>query len=319
MPGAAVNSLTPERARAVAELLKGAVDLHCHSGPSVMQRVLDHLDAAMDCEQAGFAALVFKDHYYPGMAHARIIHHAYPDLKVRLFSGVALNNAVGGVNPYAVDHCVKLGGKIVWMPTFSAANHIRDLAEKRHGADTFPKTAQRMLDPTPLSVLDANGVLTDETKHCLDLIAEGDVILAGGHLHISEQSKLFEEAKRRGVKKMMVNHPTYIVGFTNEDMKSFASMGVYLEHSVGMFTDGARGKRWEVDEVVRLMRLVGPERTILGSDLGLTGAPRPIEGFRQVVSKLLDLQVARGDIRKIISTNALALLGLAAAEERAGD
>jgi hypothetical protein len=301
-------TMTEERAREVAALLVGAVDLHCHSGPSMMPRILDHVDAAMECEAAGFAALVYKDHYYPGMAHAQMIARDHPGLKVKLYSGVALNNAVGGVNPYAVEHCVKLGGRIVWMPTFSAANHIRDANEKAHGARSFPKTATRMLDPMPLTVLDANGALTDESKQCLDLIAEGDVILAGGHLHVGEQIKLFEEAKRRGVKKLMVNHPTYVVGFSDADMKAFVSLGAYLEHSICMFIDNSRVKHWEADELVRLTRLVGADRTILGSDLGLTDAPRPVDGFREIVSNLLDLQMSREEIRKIVAGNAARLL-----------
>ena len=30
-----------------------------------------------------------------------------------------LNNVVGGLNPYAVEHTAAMGGKIVWMPTLA--------------------------------------------------------------------------------------------------------------------------------------------------------------------------------------------------------
>ena len=53
-----------------------------------------------------------------------------------------------------------------------------------------------MLDPIPLSALDANGKLSDDTKQVLDLIAEGDIILAGGHLPASELHLVFAEARR---------------------------------------------------------------------------------------------------------------------------
>ncbi len=43
----------------------------------------------------------------------------------------------------AVDHAIKIGGKVDWMPTLAATNHIRkELTE----AKSFPKTAQKMLD-----------------------------------------------------------------------------------------------------------------------------------------------------------------------------
>ena len=300
------SNAASERRGEVADLLRGAVDLHCHSGPSVMPRILDHHDALMDAAEAGFAAVVYKDHYYPGMAHAAVLERLFPETGVRLFSGVALNNATGGVNPHAVDHCVKLGGKIVWMPTFSAANHIR---QTETGAKSFPKTAQRMIEPEPLSVLDANGKLTDSAKHVLDIIAAGNIILAGGHLHVSELFVLFEEAKRRGVKKMLVNHPTYVVGCSDEDMRGLVALGAYLEHSICMFLE-CRVKHFEPSDLVHLVEVAGVDRTILGSDLGLTEAPRPVDGYRQIVAHLLALQFSPADIRKLVSTNAAGLLDL---------
>lgn len=306
------SPITPDDAR-ISALLVDAVDLHCHSGPSVMPRILDHIDAAMQAEAAGFRALVTKDHYYPGMAHVQMIQRDHPELRLKLFSGVALNNAVGGVNPYAVEHCVKLGGRIVWMPTFSAAQHLRDAQEKRHGGQSFPKTAQRMLDPTPLTVLDANGRLTDASLLCLDLIAAaGNVILASGHLHVHESALLFAEAKKRGVSRLMVNHPTYIVGFSDADIRDFVALGAYHEHSICMFIDHSRVKHWEPDELARLIRIAGVDRTILGSDLGLTDAPLPVDGFRVIVRHLVDQQFSDAEIRTLVGNNAAALLDLAA-------
>ena len=37
----------------VAELLVGAVDLHCHSGPAAMPRILDHHEELVDAAAAG--------------------------------------------------------------------------------------------------------------------------------------------------------------------------------------------------------------------------------------------------------------------------
>src|ERR1044072_2389933 len=67
----------------------------------------------------------------------------------------------------------------------------------------FPKPPKKMPTPIPRPALDATGKLTDDTKKVIDLIAEADIILAGGHLPASELHILFEEAARRGVKKMM--------------------------------------------------------------------------------------------------------------------
>jgi hypothetical protein len=271
-----------------------------------MPRVLDHHDAMMDCAAAGFAALLYKDHYYLGVSHAMILEKLFPDTGVRLFSGLALNNANGGINPHAVDHAASIGAKIIWMPTLSAENHI---AQSSGQAKSFPKTKRKMLAPIPLSALDANGAISDAAKACLDIIADADIILAGGHLPASELHLLFAEAKRRGVKKMLVNHPTYVVGCTDEDIRSLVAAGAYMEHSICMFADG-KAKKFSADDLAHLIDVAGVDRTILSSDLGLLDNPRPVEGFRQIVRMLLDLQFSAADIRRLISTNAAGLLDL---------
>jgi hypothetical protein len=293
-------------AEEVAGLMVGAVDLHCHSGPAAMPRMLDHHEAMLDAAAAGFEALVYKDHYYAGMAHAKILQKLVPYAKTQLYSGIALNNASGGVNPHAVDHAIKLGAKIVWMPTFSARNHID---KSQTEAKNFPKTIKPMLKPTPLSVLDEDGKLTKDLLQVLDLIAEGDIILAGGHLSAHELIIMFEEAKRRGVKKMLVNHPTYVIGCSDDDIRRLVSLGVFMEHSICMFIaiEGKQQKQ-NVNDLSRLIGVAGIDHTILGSDLGLVGMPRPVEGYRRVIEDLLRVQYREGDIRKLVGRNAAALL-----------
>ncbi|MGM4893202.1 DUF6282 family protein [Tardiphaga sp. 839_C3_N1_4] len=297
------------RPKEVEELLVDAIDLHCHSGPAAMPRILDHYEEMQDAAAAGFRAVLYKDHFYPGMAHAIILEKLFPQLGVHLYSGVALNNASGGINPHAVDHAIKLGGKIVWMPTLSAANHINVQASGQ--AKNFPKTSQKMLDPIPLTALDANGKLTDDTRKVIDLIAEANIILAGGHLHVSEQHVLFEEAKHRGVKKMMVNHPTYVVGFADSDIRQLVALGVTMEHSICMFIEG-KSKKFSADDLAHLIEIAGVEHTILSSDLGLLGSQRPVDGFRSITQMLLDLQMPHASIKKLISENAAAFLDLPA-------
>jgi Family of unknown function (DUF6282) len=301
-----MSSGAQSRAAQVKELLAGAIDLHCHSGPAAMPRILDHHDQLLDAAAAGFKAVVYKDHYYPGMAHAIILEKIFKDTGVRLFSGMVLNNSMGGWNPHAVDHTIKLGGKIIWLPTVSAANHI---AYVNSGKSTFPKTAKPMLEPIPLSALDERGQILDVVKQILDLIAEGDIILAGGHLPVAEQHLVFAEAKARGVKKMLVNHPTYMVGFTDADMRDLAALGVSMEHSICMFVEG-RSKRFTGADLKHLIDNAGVAKTILSSDLGLQGSVRPVEGFRLIVEVLLNLQVPEADIRRLISSNAAAMLNL---------
>ena len=164
-----------------------------------------------------------------------------------------------------------------------------------------------MLDPIPLSALDANGKLTDDTKKVIDLIADADIILAGGHLPASELHILFDEAARRGVKKMMVNHPTYIVGCNDTDIRQLVARGVKMEHSICMFIEG-KSLKYSPDDLAHLIEVAGVDNTILSSDLGLQGSQRPVDGFRSITQILLDLQMPRPAIRKLISDNAARFL-----------
>ena len=302
-----MNDMTDNsRAAEVAELLKGAIDLHCHSGPAAMPRILDHHEALLDAAEAGFRAVLYKDHFYLGVAHCVMLEKLVPDTGVNLYSGIALNNASGGINPYAVEHAAAIGGKIVWLPTLSAQNH---LDQASGAAATFPKTAMKMMDPIGLTGLDANGEVLDDLKKCLDIIAGADMILAGGHLPAHELIKVFEEARARGVTKMLVNHPTYVVNATDDDIRAMVELGAVMEHSICMFIEGG-AKCFDENALQHVIDVAGVDNTILSSDLGLRGSPRPIEGYRQIVSMLLDLQVSKDDIRTLISTNAAKMLNL---------
>src|ERR687893_2396954 len=108
----------------VDDLLIGAIDPHVHSGPSIAARSLDHLELAREASKAGFAAVVTKDHDYSGVMTAALIAKHFPELTTKVYSGIVLNNVVGGLNPYAVEHTAAMGGKIVWLPTLTAANHM---------------------------------------------------------------------------------------------------------------------------------------------------------------------------------------------------
>jgi hypothetical protein len=293
----------------ISRLLVGAVDLHCHSGPSVMARDLNHIEAMQEAAAAGFRAMLIKDHYYSATPITEMLNQAYGHLNITLFSGVPLNNSVGGFNKFAVDHGIALGAKLVWLPTFSAKNHC----DSRYGIKAgFPHTTRKLIPIDPLTPLDAQGKVKDEVKEILDLIAQNDVILAGGHLHISEIFPVFEEAKARGVKRLLVNHPSFIVDATHDDIRRLVAMGAYIEHSLCMFIPVAKRKRdpFPPEDLDALIEAGTVDRTILASDLGQRGADHPVVGFRNVIRICMKLGYSDEDIRKMVSSNAMELLGL---------
>ncbi len=295
--------------RRIDQLLVGAIDPHVHSGPSIAPRALDHLELLQQASKAGFAAVVTKDHDYSGVMTAALIKRHYPDLKTKIYSSIVLNNVVGGFNPYAVEHTAAMGGKVVWMPTLAAENHLRWQANAKW---VHPASTEKMRPAVGIPVLNADRTVRDDVKEVLDIIAKNEMVLASGHLHVSETWLVFEEAKRRGVKRMVLTHPEDIVDASMNDVQGIAAMGAFVEHSLCMFIEGSKFKTCSAEDLRRHINAAGVEQTVLCSDLGQTGVFSPIEGFRHGIKLCMDLGYNDDEIRKMVSLNAARMLGIEA-------
>lgn len=290
-------------------LLLGAIDPHVHSGPSIAARALDHLELVKQASAAGFAAVVTKDHDYSGVMTTALISKHFPELKTKLYSSIVLNNVVGGFNPYAVEHTAAMGGKIVWMPTLAAENHLR---WEKTSNWVHPASTNKMRPAVGIPVLDGNKAVRDDVKEVLDIIARNDMVLASGHLHVSETWLVFEEAKRRGVNRIVLTHPEDIVDASMNDVKGLATMGAFVEHSLCMFIEGSKFKTRTADDLRKHIEAAGVEQTILCSDLGQTGTISPLEGFRRGIKLCIDLGYDDEQIRKMVSLNTARMLGIEA-------
>jgi hypothetical protein len=290
-------------------LLVGAIDPHVHSGPSIAPRGVDHLQLLRQVSDAGFAAIVTKDHDYSGVTTAALINNHYGDLPAKIYSSIVLNNVVGGFNPYAVEHTAAMGGKVVWLPTLAAENHLN---WEKTSKWVHPASTQKMRPAKGIPVLDANRQVRDDVKEVLDIVAKNDMVLASGHLHVSETWLVFEEAKRRGVNRLTLTHPEDIIDASLNDVKGFSAMGAYVEHSLCMFIEGSKFKSRNADDLKHLIEAAGVEQTVMCSDLGQTGTLSPIEGFRRGIKMCIDLGYSDDDIRKMVSTNTARMLGIEA-------
>jgi hypothetical protein len=288
-------------------ILKDGIDPHVHSGPSIAPRALDHLDLVREMSEAGFAAVVTKDHDYAGVATAALIKKHYPELHTKIFSGIVLNNVVGGINPHAVEHTAAMGGKIVWMPTLAAENHLR---WEKTATFAHPASTQKMRPASPVPVLDADKKVLDSVKEVLDVVAKNDMVLASGHLHVSETWIVFEEAQRRGVKRLIFTHPEDIVDASLNDVRGVAAMGAMVEHSLAFFLEGSKFKTRSAEDLRQQIEAAGIDSTILCSDLGQVGVFSPLEGFRRGVALCMSLGYRDADIHKMVSSNAARVLGI---------
>lgn len=290
-------------------LLRGALDLHCHSGPSVMSRKLDHVEAIREADAAGMQAVLVKDHFYGAGPLAHIINKHIQTNHVTMLAGVPTNNTTGGLNPHAVDHGLRLGARIIWLPTFHSENNIRHNHEAAPGKE-FPPPGLLSLPAEPVLLFNDDRSLRDELKTILDLIAKHDAVLSAGHIHISEIWPIFEEARRRGVQRLLVNHPTYIVDGSLADLRALTDFGAYVEHSICMWFGLEDDKLYEPQDLKAMIDHGTVAKTILGSDLGQLPNCTPVEGFRATIGMLIELGYSDGDINRMISVNPKHLIGL---------
>jgi hypothetical protein len=240
---------------------------------------------------------------------ATMIAKHHPELKTKILSSIVLNNVVGGFNPYAVEHTAAMGGKIVWFPTLAAENHLR---WEKTSNWVHPASTQKMRPATGIPVLNPDKTVRDDVKEVIDVIARNDMVLASGHLHVSETWLVFEEAKRRGVNRIVLTHPEDIVDASMNDVAGIAKMGAYVEHSLCMFIEGSKFKTCESADLKKHIDAAGVDQTVLCSDLGQTGTIGPIEGIRRGIKLCMDLGYDDEQIRKMVSSNAARMLGLEA-------
>jgi hypothetical protein len=286
-------------------LLIGAVDLHQHPGPSPFPRRMSILDAARDAASAGFRAIVAKSHHHSMITDILALRSAgLADLSTEVHGGVALNRTVGGLNPYAVELALRMGGRMVWFPTLSSAAHVK---HHEHHDTGFPTSEVELRPNEIISILDDRGAVLPEVRDILSVIAAEDAVLTCGHLGVEESQALIDAALEAGVSRIVVNHPIFVVGASVEQAVAWARKGVTIEHCIVMYF-GRPERRRDLDELLTFIKEVGVERTVLSSDSGQKTNPLPVTLFRRAVRGLLDAGISEDDIRRLVGTNAGQLL-----------
>ncbi|MDQ4055129.1 MAG: DUF6282 family protein [Actinomycetota bacterium] len=284
------------------------MDLHVHPGPSPFPRRIGIREAADQATAAGFAAILVKSHHHSMLTDIAAVESSDGPLPLPVLGGVALNNYVGGLNPVAVELAVNRGGRIVWFPTISSDRHICAHSDELR----FPSTDHALTVGDPIVVIDDEDELVPAAHDILDLVAAHDLILSTGHMSPLEATAVLEAARDRGVTRLLVNHPNFVIEADEDLVRRWIDLGAVVEHSLCMYDDRSTFCNWEPDELVRLITLLGAENTLLGSDLGQLDNPLPVEGYDRVIGDLLDRGITEEQIRMMVVDNPGRLAGLTA-------
>jgi hypothetical protein len=274
-------------------LLRGAIDIHVHSLPDDRPRSVDGVEAAIQAKAKGMRAIVLKNHYESSAGPVYLVRKAVPGIEV--FGGIDLNLTVGGMNPHAVEHMTKVTGgfgRIVWMSTFDAENAVRTANENR-----------------PFVRVSRSGELLPETKAVIGMIARYNLVLATGHVSAQEVMLLLREARRQGVRRMVVTHAMNPpISMTVPQMREAAREGAFIEFvgsAIRTADDQAR-----MDRFADAIKQIGAGVTILSSDLGQQGNALPADGFAVFLGAIRDRGISEADIAVMTKQNPATLLDL---------
>lgn len=291
-------------------LLEGAYDLHVHSAPDVLPRLMDDIEMGQRITDSKMSGYAIKSHYFCTAERAEIIRKLYPACDA--VGTITLNSAVGGINPTAVEMAGRAGAKLVWFPTCdnpSERKHVLNGDPNKklpYWAQILIEMQKEGISAPMVHILDEQGRLTEETNQVLDVLVKHNMILATSHLSHEECFPLVKEAHARGVKNIIITHVDFPTTFyTIEEQLELAAYGAVMEHC---YTTWATGKV-DIQVSIEQIKALGPEQVIIATDLGQKTSIYPDEGMASYAQKLLDARISEEDIRQMFVYNQKKLLG----------
>ena len=270
--------------------IRGLIDFHTHAAPDVFGRAVDDDELASLAATREMEAVVFKSHVTMTADRAWLARKHVPGVKI--FGGVTLNRAVGGLNPHAVEWMWRMQGghgRVVWFPTFDADNHVRHAG-----------TA-----PSGIGVVDERGAVLPVVREILKICATQHLVVHTGHASAEQALALIAAARGEGCERVVVTHAQFdVVAMSEAQMKKAAAMGAKMELcALGMLVGPDAALEWmrhsprvPLAETAKCIRSVGARHFVLGTDLGQSGNPTPADGLQMLVAGLQAEGVSRAEI-----------------------
>lgn len=263
-----------------SELLVGAYDLHVHSSPSAFEREVDGFELVKAADAVGMAGIMLKSHYESTAIRAALINK-YSGCKTKLYGGLALNWPTGGLNVYAVENALKVGAKIIWMPTRDSQNSLE-----------FGNMPGDFFNREGIAVVDENSKLKDSIYDIMDVVKRYDAVLATGHVSPKESVLLCREGRARGV-RMVLTHPEFPrTAVDPQTQKELANLGVLIEKNWYNVVDNGVS----IDQMASTIRLVGTENVFIATDRGQKGHPAPPLEYKRFLEALLQAGMTKEEL-----------------------
>ncbi len=274
--------------------------MHVHSNPDLRLRAYDDIELMEAGIRVGARAIVIKTHQGTTMdraylcnRHNQIVHGGTNDFT--MYGSITLNKVVGGINPKAVDVALKLGAKVVWLPTQSAVNHLK-------------KTKQDLSNGVEVV---RDGRVVPELETIFGLIKDHNAVLGTAHVSPEEAFIVTEAARNAGVKNIVITHPEWwIVDMSLEDqLRIVKDYDVILERCYAQNMGGGKYKS-NLPDNLALIKEVGYEHVMVDTDGGQTENPHWELAFAEYMQYLLDHGIPEEHVYHMTHTIPARLLGL---------
>jgi hypothetical protein len=294
----------------IHHLLQGALDLHMHTAPSFLERSVDTMEAAEECCAAGMRAIAVKDHHASTFPNAYFVNKYMRkhDKPFTVFASLCLNNQMG-FNASAVDTFLRLGGKLVYMPTIAAPGYGAQISLTPNGS--FVPIRIHARKENVMHVLDENGELKPEVREIIDLIKKADAVLCTGHLDYNEVFGVAKYAADIGHKKVLLTHLPQFTTYDHGKLKAVVDLGGFAEMAMCLLAEETPAPfRTNPDALCELIRFLGPERCVFSTDAGSVVFPHPVPYYKKGIEMFIDHGFTDQEIERMTRENPAKLVGI---------
>ncbi|MEE8120597.1 MAG: DUF6282 family protein, partial [Anaerolineales bacterium] len=204
-----------------------------------------------------------------------------------------------------IEACAALGGKMVFLPTWSARN---DILRKgfSHRIRSIYKNFDTMENPG-IVFTDEGGKLLPRAKELIECCKSHNLLLGTGHISWQESLSFAQAAHDIGFKRLVINHPlSQMIDAPLEALKQAAELGAFVEVCWNQLAPG----RMDSPELVAKLRAVGLNQVVASTDYFRPYSPNPPELMRMFLGMLHEGGLSINEVKQVGRANPARALGL---------
>lgn len=292
--------------------------MHVHAYPEIhfdCELRLSDMETLQMAKDYKMRGIVFKSHMWPTMASVYQMQQRISGIEA--YPSISLNVSSGGMNAWAVESAAEQGARVVWMPTWSTKNDIRNGGFYKHMQEVLHRSTD-FKEEDGLTIFDDRGKIKKEVCEVIEVVKQYSLPLFTGHLAPEESLALMKTCSEMGLEKVVMDHPdSYSIRASEEQIVEMARLGGFVEF-VALGTMPAQ-QRIHPRKIAEMIQRIGAERVILDTDCFFDyPCPAP-EMLRMLIASLLHFGITEAEITQMVKWNPYYLLGISPQDPISGN